>query len=173
MKNLFSTLLLSFALVLMAEAQELPGLDKSPMDVAVYKMERTSPPLVKVYYSRPQKNDRKIFGGIVKMEEVWRTGANEATEIKFYQDTEFGGKEVEAGTYSLFTIPDDEKWTIILNSALDQWGAYYYDKEKDVLRVEVDAQETDNTIEAFTIAFDNGQMIMAWDETMVAVPVKP
>jgi len=105
---------------------------------------------------------------------VWRTGANEATEVTFYKNTTLGGKAIKAGTYSLFTIPNEDKWTIVLNSGLNEWGAYEYKEAEDVLRYEVPAQKTASTVEAFSIVFektDNGaNMILAWDDTMVSVP---
>src|SRR5829696_3874612 len=85
---------------------------------------------VKVTYGRPYKKGRVIFGGLEKYGKVWRTGADEATEITFANDVNFGGKRVKAGTYTLFTIPDRNQWTVILNSQLGQWGAYDYEKYK-------------------------------------------
>lgn len=80
------------------------------------------PPTMKIVYGRPLKNGRTIFGGIIPYDKVWRTGANEATEITFYKDVVFGGQAVKAGTYSLFTIPGKKEWTFILNKDLDIWG---------------------------------------------------
>ena len=106
---------------------------------------------------------------------VWRTGANEAVEITFYQDMNVGGSPVKAGTYSLFTIPGDAEWTIILNSNLNQWGAYSYDKSSDVARFMAAASQDSNSLEAFSIAFkevDNGvHMVMGWGTTRVALPM--
>ena len=127
----------------------------------------------KVVYCRPQKKGRDVFGGLVEYDKVWRTGANEATEVTFTEDIEINGKTLEAGTYTMFTIPGEDKWTVIFNSALGQWGAYQYDESKDVLRVEADVQEPDQMYEAFTIAFaeDGSSMMMVWDKTMVTVPL--
>lgn len=117
-----------------------------------------------------------MLGGTEKFGEVWRTGANETTEIKLYRDVTFGDKTLKAGTYSLYTIPNKDKWTIIFNSKLDTWGAYEYDASKDVARVEVPAGKSDNEVEAFTIVFDGkggtGDMVLAWENTMVKVPMK-
>lgn len=108
---------------------------------------------------------------------VWRAGANEATEIKFYQDVELGSKKVKAGTYSLFTIPGEKEWTIILNSDVDYWGAYSYNAKNDVVRVTAPATEMNDVVENFTIQFNGkgdkqGSMKLAWDKTVVDVPVK-
>ncbi len=166
------TLILSFFLAGSAIAQKMPKMDKSPHDIAYYKADKM--PMIKAVYARPQKNGREVFGGIVKYDKVWRTGANEATEVTFYKDVMFGGKTVKAGTYSLFTIPGEKEWTIILNSDLDLWGAYSYKESNDVARMTVPVGSTDSTVEAFSIAFykpgDNVHMVLAWDNTKVEVP---
>ncbi|QEC51816.1 DUF2911 family protein [Anseongella ginsenosidimutans] len=151
-------------------------LDKSPLDIS-YHRDADKQPLAKVQYSRPSKNGRTIFGELEPFGKVWRTGANESSEIRFFTDVSFGGKDIPAGTYSLFTIPDEENWTVILNSATDQWGGYSYDESKDVARVEVPAQRTAGTVELLTIYFDGenpakSDLVIAWDNTVVKVPVE-
>ncbi|HPI80519.1 MAG TPA: DUF2911 domain-containing protein, partial [Cyclobacteriaceae bacterium] len=117
-------------------AQKLPQLDASPADIAIFRPDgQGSAPVAKVVYGRPQKKGRTILGGLEKYGKVWRTGANETTEIKLYKDVTVGDKMVKAGTYSLYTIPDKDKWVIIFNSKLDTWGAFEYDESKDVARV--------------------------------------
>jgi len=156
-------------------AQNMPGLDKSPADISYFRTERGAAPSVKVVYSRPQKKDREIFGGIIPFGETWRTGANEATEIRFYEDVSFGGVDVKAGTYTLFTVPGEKEWVIMLNSELDQWGAYRMDASKNVARTSAKVSTADESVEAFTIAFkavDGGaHLVMAWDQTRVEVPI--
>ncbi|GAA4406722.1 hypothetical protein GCM10023187_26530 [Nibrella viscosa] len=132
--------------------------------------------LVRVIYSRPAKNNRDVFGKLIPYGKVWRTGANEATEIKFYQDATIGGKKVKAGTYSLFTIPGENEWTIILNGDLDYWGAYSYKQENDVLRVTAPAKKSGTALENFTIQFakansNDAVMRLGWDTTVVEVPL--
>lgn len=130
---------------------------------------------VKVSYGQPSKRDRVIFGKLVPYGEVWRTGANEATEITFEKDGTFGGKPVKAGTYSLFTIPGEKEWTFILNSELKQWGAYKYNeiKGKDVLQVKAPATTISGApVEKLTITLPNGKLVLEWDKTKVEVPVK-
>ncbi len=163
-------------------AQSLRGLDSSPLDYAYFpdnfSHDRSEGELaiVRVTYSRPQKKDREIFGKKVPYGKVWRTGANEATEIKIYQDIQLAGKALAAGTYSLFTVPGKSEWEIIINSDLDYWGAYSYNAEKDVVRITVPAGSTDEVVEAFTIQFKadgdgKANMILAWDTTRVEVPI--
>ncbi len=108
---------------------------------------------------------------------MWRTGANEATEIKFYRDVELAGEKVKSGTYSLFTVPGEKEWTIILSSDLDYWGAFSYKQANDVLRVTAHATETANAVENFIIQFQStgenqGVMKLAWAKTVVEVPFK-
>jgi len=160
----------------------LRGLDKSPLDIAylphnyAHDREPGEKVIAKVVYSRPQKKDRVVFGGIVPYGKVWRTGANENTEIHFYQDITIGGEKVKAGTYSLFTIPGEKTWTIILNSNMDYWGAFSYNEENDVLRTQVEAGGNEEVVEAFTIQFattdgESAIMKLAWDKTLVEVPI--
>ena len=117
----------------------------------------------------------KIFGKLVPYGKVWRTGANEATEIKFYQDVDFGGKKVKAGSYSLFTIPGEKEWVVILNTDLDYWGAYKYNEKNDVVRVPASVISLTEPLENFSIQFEGkgdkqGVMRLAWDTTAAEVP---
>jgi hypothetical protein len=144
------------------------GGKKSPHDTVSVKD-------ITVTYGRPYKKGREIFGGLEKYGQVWRTGADQATEITFAKDVTFGGKPVKAGTYTLFTIPNENEWTIILNSQLKQWGAYEYDKhkDKDVLQVTVPVKKLDKVVEQHTIRFTpENDMIIEWDQTQVTVPVR-
>lgn len=174
MKTLKLSVILSFVLVsfftLSVNAQKFPGLDKSPMDAAIYRAERNGPVFAKVVYSRPQLNGRAL-SSLAPNGKVWRTGANESTEITLYKDTTIGGKAIKAGTYTLFTIPGEKEWTVIINSTVDSWGSYSYDESKDVARVTAPASTSEDSIEAFAIAFDSdGTMHLAWDKVRVAVP---
>ncbi len=127
---------------------------------------------VKITYGRPYKKGRTIYGGLVKYGEVWRTGADEATEITFMKDGTFAGKPVKAGTYALFTIPDEKEWTVILNSELGQWGAFGYEKvkDKDVLKATVPAKSLDTAVEQLTLKFSPNELLIDWDLTEVAIP---
>ncbi len=150
-------------------AQKFANIDKSPLDIAYFRTDRNATPMVKVIYSRPQLKDRSL-SELAPNGKIWRTGANEATEIKFFQDMTFAGKKVKAGTYSLFTIPGDTEWTIILSSDLDVWGAYSYKEANDVLRAKVPVSKGE-TVEAFSIAFEDNTMYLAWDTVRIAIPV--
>jgi len=176
MKRICTVALMAIALVfsIEASAQDFSGMDKSPMDGASFPSSyKVADKAVKIIYGRPQLKGRSV-SDLAKAGEVWRTGANEAAEITFYKDVTFGGGAVKAGTYSLFSIPGDKEWTVILNSKLNQWGSYSYDKDADVARVKATAS-TGESLEAFSIAFkevDGGaHMIMGWDTVRVAVPI--
>ena len=177
MKKLNILFILAFLFIAQfVEAQKLPELDASPADIAYFRPNgfNTFPVIVKVTYGRPLKKGRTMLGGIEPFGKVWRLGANEATEIKLYQDTKFGDKVIKAGTYALFAIPEANEWTIIFNSELDTWGAYSYKEAKDVARIKVPTGKTASSVEAFSIEFEGtagkGDLIMAWEGTMVKVP---
>jgi hypothetical protein len=166
-----------------ANSQSFRGLDKSPADIAympdnfAHDRKPGEKVIAKVVYGRPLKKDRVIFGELVPYDKIWRTGANENTEITFYQDVIFGGAELPAGTYSLFTIPGKSTWTVILNSDLNYWGAYSYNEDNDVLRVQVSSSESLESIEAFTIQFEkkdetSASMKIAWDTSLLEVPIE-
>jgi hypothetical protein len=180
MKALTFSVIIFSGLFLISEdliAQKFPGLDASPADIAYFRPDgRNSDPLIKVIYGRPAKKGRTMLGGVEPYGKVWRTGANETTEIKLYKDIAFGNQTLKAGTYSLYTIPGKDEWTIIFNSKLDTWGAYSYDEKADVARIKVPADKTDSEVEHFTILFDGKNdkavMILAWETTVVKVPIK-
>jgi len=130
---------------------------------------------VKVSYGQPSKRGRVIFGGLEPYGKVWRTGANEATEITFAKNATFGGKPIKAGTYSLFTIPTETEWTVILNPELKQWGAYGYDKikDKDALQVKAPSKKLDTPVEKLSLRFnEQNSLIIEWDQTQVEVPIQ-
>ena len=152
------------------EAQKFSSLDKSPLDVTFYPTSnKEANKLVKVVYSRPQLKERDL-NILAPLGKVWRTGANEAANITLYKDMEVGGKAVKAGEYSLFTIPGEKEWTIILNTDINVWGAYSYKEANDVIRISAPVSSGES-LEAFSIAFSNdGTMHLGWGTVRVAVP---
>ena len=145
----------------------------SPEETAEYI---SSDIVVKVYYNRPSKKGRTIFGDLVPFGQWWRTGANEATQIELSRDIRFEGEAVlPAGKYSLVTIPNQDSWEIIFNSKIPDWGTDYY-PEFDVLRVKGEVQILPQQVEVFTIDFieEEGRpsLTMAWDDTKVTVPFR-
>jgi hypothetical protein len=139
---------------------------KSPHDTVSTKQ-------VSVTYGRPYKKGRVVFGELEKFGKVWRVGADEATQITFNQDTKFGGGAVTKGTYTLFAIPEENEWTIILNSQLGQWGAYGYEKakDKDVLKIKVPVTKLSEVVEQLTIKITDNAILISWDQTQVSIPL--
>jgi len=174
-KSIFKIAILVCAVLLSTEgiAQKFPALDKSPMDVSSFPSSyKESNKVVKVTYSRPQLKGRSL-DKLAPKDKVWRTGANEAAEITFYKDVTFGDKDVKAGTYTLFTIPNDKEWTLILSTAKNVWGSYFYKPEEDVVKVMGAVSKNKDSVEAFSIIFDeNMNMVLGWDKTVVTVPIK-
>ncbi|MEY4384056.1 MAG: hypothetical protein RI995_1598 [Bacteroidota bacterium] len=130
---------------------------------------------VEVNYSRPATKGRKIFGDIVPFGKLWRTGANAATKITFGEDVKIAGKELKAGSYQVMTIPSQNSWEILFNKGKD--GVFNYHPEEDVLKVSVPAQANAASVESFTIQFANisankMDIQLAWEKTMVNIPVE-
>lgn len=126
---------------------------------------------VEITYGRPSVRGRTIYGDLIPYDEIWRTGANEATTISFSSPVQVEGEPLDAGTYSLFTIPGQDTWTIVFNDEPEQWGAYEYDSSQDVLRVEV-TPESAEMREMLTFTFDNvtdtsATVVLHWAETRV------
>ena len=165
---------MAFAFVLLltthVNAQKFAKMDKSPMDATFLRTSKNEPALVRVIYSRPQLKDRAL-SKLAPNDKIWRTGANEAPNITLYKDMKIGGTLVKAGEYSLFTIPGDTEWTIILSKDINVWGAYSYNKANDVIRVKAKTSTDSESLEAFSIAFDDaGNMYLGWGTVRVAVP---
>lgn len=181
--------LLSVAVVILffvtANAQtKLPAVDKSPMDMSYYpngypvskiQDKPVDPLLARVIYSRPAKNGRAVFGDLLEYGKVWRLGANEATEIEFYQNVKVGSTKIKKGRYTMYCIPYADKWTMIINKDTDTWGSFKYDSKKDVARVDVPVQKQTDNAEAFTMVFEKAaagaNLIIAWDDVKVSMPI--
>ena len=161
--RLFTTIAFAFMMLVSfnVDAQKFAPLDKSPMDLATFPSRGEK--LIKVYYSRPQLKGRAVKS-LTQKDKVWRTGANEATEVVLLVDMKLGETALKAGTYSLTTMPGDTEWTILLKSA----------SSKDTVSITVPAAEGKESLEAFSITFtksdDGVHMHMGWGTIRVAVP---
>ncbi len=148
------------------------------------KSKRPSPPAnaeckfqdgktIKVDYSSPHAKGRKIFGGLVPYGKVWRTGANEATSFVTDAAVTVEGKEVPAGSYTIFTIPNPDKWTLIINKKTGEWGIPYKYESDELARVNMSVSKTPAPVEDFTIAFDQKgdtcTMRLEWENTRAQV----
>lgn len=130
---------------------------------------------IAVNYSAPSARGRKIMGELVPYGKVWRTGANAATTLKTDANLRIGDLSVPKGTYTLYTIPEADGWTLIVNKQTGQWGTNY-DAAQDLGRVKMNVEKAGSPIETFVIDFhdlgtDNGKMRMAWENTEATVPV--
>jgi hypothetical protein len=130
---------------------------------------------ITIEYGRPYKKGREIFGKLEPYGKVWRTGADEATTLTTEADLMVGSIHVPAGTYSLFTIPEANEWTLVLNKVPKQWGAFKYDEKMDLGRTKMKVEKTPE-VEQLTIAItpkngNTGELSIAWDTTKAVVPI--
>lgn len=130
---------------------------------------------IEISYARPSVKERKIFGGLLPFGEVWRTGANTATKVTFSTAVKVEGRELPAGSYALYSIPDASEWTVIFNKVTGEWGAYAYKQENDALRVKVKPAALSQPVESFTIDIndlrsESATLNLSWEK--VRVPVK-
>jgi hypothetical protein len=156
-------------------AQQDKGARPSPPAKAECKLSNGK--TVTVDYSSPRAKGRKIFGGLVPYGKVWRAGANEATSFVTTGDINVGGKAVPAGKYTMFAIPAEDKWTLVISKKTGEWGTAYPGPENDLARIDMKASKTSAPVENFTIAFDqsgNGcTMRLEWENTQASVEVAP
>ena len=146
------------------------------------KASRPSPPAtatanvngktVTIDYSQPSVKGRKIWGELVPYGQVWRAGANETTAFTLSADATVGGKNLPAGKYAFFVIPNEKEWTIIFNKTA-KWGAFSYKQEEDVLRINVPVKKSNSFNEKLTYKISpKGDVSLAWENAMVEFPVK-
>jgi hypothetical protein len=131
--------------------------------------------MVKTDYSSPRTKGRKVFGGLVPYGEVWRTGANEATTFVTDTTVRVGDKDIPAGSYTLFTIPNADKWTLIVSKKTGEWGIPYPGEGEDFVRVDMRTSPLPAAVENFTIGFDQTgstcAMHLDWEKTRASVDI--
>jgi len=190
MKYLIPLFLLTFLLIqapAIGQESEWPSLDKSPLQFSYYPAnaawrnylsgdDRTKRPKVKVTYSSPAVAGRTVFGDLVPYGKEWRVGANEATEVIFYNEVEINGKTVPRGVYTMFAEVNEKSWTVSFSSEKGLWGGENRDKSKDVARVEVPTVMTNSLRENLAIGFReiddlHAHMVISWDGTTVNIPL--
>jgi hypothetical protein len=179
-KTVFTCLLFFLLHTLTAQ---VPEPDKSPMDISyapsgypIQKFQgkqKNNLPLARVIYSRPQVNGRTLFGNEIRYNEIWRLGANESTELELFRSAIIGGKTIPKGRYTLFCIPNADKWTIIINKDNFSWGAFSYKQGNDVVRVIIPVERVSGQrAEFFTIYFnEKNHLVIMWDSMRATVPV--
>jgi hypothetical protein len=150
------------------------------------KASRPSPPAkaeckidgktITIDYSSPRAKGRKIFGSLVPYGQVWRAGANEATTLVTSGEINIGGKAVPAGKYTIFAVPAEDKWTLVISKKTGEWGTAYPGPDNDLARIDMKASKTSAPVENFTIAFDQKgstcTMRMEWENTTASVDIK-
>ena len=184
MKLLLPLIVCVFCTIIATAQTKFPAVDKSPMDMSYYPAgypvskiqdKPTEPLVARVIYSRPQKNGRVVFGDLLEYGKVWRLGANEATEIEFYQPVKINNTKVKKGRYTMYCIPYADKWTLIINKETDTWGSFKYDMKKDLLRMDLGVQKQAEITEAFAMVFEKAatgaSLVIAWDDIKVSLPV--
>ena len=165
----YSLALLFALLAFQAQAQDDKAKRPSPPSEATATVDGTD---ITIDYSQPSVKGREIFGQLVPYGKVWRTGANEATTFEASSDVTINGKPLPAGTYALFTIPNEDEWTIIFNKQAEQWGAFDYDESQDALRVDATPEKTEQPAEQLTFDIsDNGEVSMMWADAQVSFDV--
>ena len=163
------TMLLLAVFAFQAQAQDDKANRPSPPAEATATVDGTD---ITINYSQPSVKGREIFGQLVSYDKVWRTGANEATTFEASGDITINGQPLSAGTYALFTIPNQDQWTVIFNKQAEQWGAFDYDESQDALRVEATPQKTEQPAEQLTFDIsDNGEVSMMWANAQVSFDV--
>jgi Protein of unknown function (DUF2911) len=166
-----------FATAICATAQTSMGQDKSkrPSPPASAECKFSDGKMVKIDYSSPRAKGRKVFGGLVPYGAVWRTGANEATTFVADTNVNVGGKDVPAGSYTIFTVPKEDGWTLVISKKTGEWGTDYPGEKEDLARVPMTAGKTSGPVENFTIGFEQGgkkcSLHMEWENTRAKVEV--
>ncbi len=171
-----SLLALGMMVVLAATATAQPPHPRqSPISIAATTVNGG---YIKVVYGAPYQRERDLFGALVPFGQVWRTGANEATEITFTKAVNFGGAAVPAGTYSLFSIPGADGWTLILNKDLGMWGSYTYKEGNDLVRVPAAVSVAAEAVDPFKISLkptdpvsNTVHLHLQWGTTVVTLPI--
>ena len=165
------------ALATLAAAQMEMGPDKSkrPSPPASTECKFSDGKTVKIDYSSPRAKGRKVFGGLVPYGDVWRTGANEATTFVAGTNVTVGGKDVPAGSYTIFTVPKADAWTLVISKKTGEWGTDYPGEKEDLARVPMTVAKTSGPVENFTIGFEQGgrkcSLHMEWENTRAKVEV--
>ncbi len=126
---------------------------------------------ISIKYGSPSVKGRTVFGALVPYDEVWRMGANEATNITTDKDVKINGQLLKAGKYAIFSIPSENEWTVIFNTTWDQWGSYDYEESKDALRFKAAPIQTELKQETLDFSIEKNSIVFQWDHTKIEIPV--
>jgi hypothetical protein len=168
----------------MQTKSEFSALAASPMEMAYFPSDypmanvrgNASTLVARVIYCRPQKKGREIFGKLVPYGKVWRLGANEATELDIYTPVMIGGQQIPVGRYTLYAVPQTDKWTMVLSKQVDIWGAFGYKQSDDILRTDIPVEQLSQPLEAFSMTFEKtsggANLVMGWDNVKTSLPIQ-
>lgn len=174
MKKSISVLVLSFLMAWSVSAQEF----NMPLASPLVKVEQNfSTSYINLEYSRPAVKDRKVFGEMIPFGDVWRTGANATSKVSFGEELIIAGQAVKPGTYSLYTIPGEKEWTVMLNTDLDNWGADGYDESKNVMKANIPVVKLRENQESFLLNVEDitttsANLVLAWADTKIEIPIR-
>ena len=166
MKKIIGILLIFIATTNFAVGQKAKA---SPRESVTGKINAAT---ITIDYGSPSVKGRKIWGGLVPFDKIWRAGANEATTFKTDKDIIVNGGELPAGKYSLFIIPNEKECIVIFNKKADQWGAYNYNQELDQLKVGVSPNKESNSTEKLLFMVNNSTIGLLWDNWEIALEIK-
>ncbi len=176
MKQLLTIILIGFSTCLFSQ-DKVSFLTPPPSPEASFTQELVKGEIT-ITYSRPLARGRKIFGGLVPFDSLWRTGASGATTVHLTEQMIIGDKTINAGKYTLFTIPGEKEWTIIINADTTLHGSFGYDSKKDIHRFKVQPVKAEKYREAFTIDLNeitrtgDGFLSLTWENTVIKIPLK-
>jgi len=177
MQKRLAMIVLGCLLVVAAAAAVIRQQDKSarPSPPAKASCDLGGGKSINIDYSSPRAKGRRVFGGLVPYGQVWRTGANEATTLVTTADLKVGTTNVPAGSYTIFTVPESDKWTLVISKKTGEWGTNYPGASEDLARVPMKVGATPGAVENFTIGFDKGgsgcSLRMEWENTRASVDV--
>ncbi len=171
--TILTLIILTLTMATLAFAQQ--DKSKRPSPPAQAQCKFADGKTITVDYSSPRMKGRKIYGGLVPYGEVWRTGANDATAFVTDANLTVGGKDVPAGSYTIFTVPGADKWTLIISKKTGEWGIPYKYESDELARVDMQVSKTASPVENFTIAFDQAggscTMHLDWENTRASVEI--
>ena len=164
-------LIVTFSLALPAQEHDKGKSKQPPLSPPAHTETTINGKKVSIDYSAPSMRGRKIMGELVPFGQVWRTGANSATTLKTETDLLIGGQKVPAGTYTIYSLPGDNDWKLIINKQTGQWGTEYH-QDQDLVRMPMKKEATSAPVETFKVTLSPTSLVMEWENTKLSVDLK-
>lgn len=170
LKLIFTALFLLSTVVMNAQ------ISKPSLSPRIITQQQVGMVNVKLDYGQPNRQNRKIFGELIPFDKIWRTGANSSTKISFDKEVQLANNTIPQGTYGLYTIPEQDQWTIIVHKKNDLWGAAGYESSNDLIRFKIPVKRIKDTVETLSIHFENfntngGDMVITWENCKIIIPL--